>query len=236
MADIADSREPGVRVGVPGGRGVLVGDQGEQVNQFIQTYIEHQVVQAAPPPAAEPVVAGNVPQEPPAFRPRKDLEAALRRRGSGGPLVQAVIGMPGAGKTQVAAAYARARINQGWRLVAWVEAGDTAKVLNGLAEVAAGLGIGRPGENLTSIGADVRHQLERDGKRCLVVFVPRPPRCRQDNQRAHSQGHARTHGLNGKPRPADCCAPAGRTSGAQTRPRVAEFGFPGSRSKPGNHS
>ena len=170
MAGIADGGEPGVRVEVPGGRGILVGDQGEQVNQFIQTYVEHQVVQAASVPAAEPVVAGNVPQKPPAFRPRKDLEAALRRRGSGGPLVQAVIGMPGAGKTQVAAAYARARINQSWRLVAWVEAEDTAKVLNGLAEVAARLGIGRPGEDLTSIGADVRHKLECDGKRCLVVF------------------------------------------------------------------
>ena len=170
MAGIADGREPGVRVEVPDGRGVLVGDQGEQVNQFIRTYVEHQVVQAAPVPAAGPVVAGNVPQKPPAFRPRKDLGAALRRRGPGRPLVHAVTGMPGTGKTQVAAAYARARINQGWRLVAWVEAGDTAKVLNGLAEVAARLGIGRPGEDLTSIGADVRHQLERDGKRCLVVF------------------------------------------------------------------
>ena len=88
MAGIADGGEPGVRVEVPGGRGVLVGDQGEQVNQFIQTYVEHQVVQAASVPAAEPVVSGNVPQEPPAFRPRKDLEAALRLGRPGGPPVQ----------------------------------------------------------------------------------------------------------------------------------------------------
>jgi hypothetical protein len=170
MAGIADGGESGVPVKMPGGQGVLVGDRGEQVNQFIQTYVQNQVVQAAPAPAAGPVVAGNVPQEPPALRPRKSLEAALRRHGRGEPLVQAVTGMPGVGKTQVAAEYARARINAGWRLVAWVDAGDTAKVLNGLAEVAARLGLGRPGEDLNSIGADVRHWLERDGKRCLVVF------------------------------------------------------------------
>jgi hypothetical protein len=41
---------------------------------------------------------------------------------------------------------------------------------------------------------------------------------------------------NGRLRSAHCCASAGRTSGAQTRPRVPEFGFPGSRSKPANHS
>ena len=150
-------------------RGVQVGDHNRQVNQFIQTYVETQVVGAPSAPLAGPVVAGNVPQVPPGFQPRKDLQAALGRRGPGGPVL-AVTGMRGVGKTQLAAVYARSRIKAKWRLTAWVSAGDTAKVLNGLAQVAAALGIGRPGENLASVAAGVRHWLEAGGQRCLVVF------------------------------------------------------------------
>ena len=82
----------------------------------------------------------------------------------------ALTGMRGVGKTQLAAAYARSCIAEGWRVVAWVDAGDTASILAGLVATAAGIGIRTQGTDASTVAGMVRHWLETDGQDCLIVF------------------------------------------------------------------
>ncbi len=117
------------------------------------------------------LVLGDVPQEPAAFQSRSGLLELLEGAdGARVSVVFAVTGIRGVGKTQVAAAYARRRIADGWRLVAWVDASDEASVVAGLARVAAVVGVGQPGEDARALGIGVRHWLEADGTRRLVVL------------------------------------------------------------------
>jgi hypothetical protein len=108
---IGAGEPPVVQVEIPSGQGIQVGDGGVQADKFIHTYIAQLVIQAPVALVAGPVVAGNVPAASPDFQPRAELLAVLRDSGPAVAVVRAVTGMRGVGKTQVAAAYARACIN-----------------------------------------------------------------------------------------------------------------------------
>jgi tetratricopeptide (TPR) repeat protein len=125
-----------------------------------------------PAAAGSPIVVGDIPQEPPGFQLRVDLLDELDRAGPHPSVVRALTGMRGVGKTQLAAAYARAKLADRWRLVAWVNAKETGSLLAGLAAVADAAGLtGSSGQNAgTDAGRTVRHWLETDGDKCLLVF------------------------------------------------------------------
>jgi RNA polymerase sigma factor (sigma-70 family) len=80
-------------------------------------------------------------------------------------------GGPGVGKTELAAAYARAKLAGGWRSVAWVNAQDTGSLLSGLAAVAGAAGLSDgSGRDPATPGQVVRRWLETDGDHRLIVF------------------------------------------------------------------
>ncbi|MGO8890230.1 MAG: tetratricopeptide repeat protein, partial [Streptosporangiaceae bacterium] len=131
-----------------------------------------QEMRDVPDPAGRPLIVGAIPGEPPGFRLRAEALAKLDSVGAEPPVMHVVIGMPGAGKTQLAAGYARARLPAGWRLVAWVNAADIRTLLAGLGAVADAMGLsaGGAGQDAGDLGPVVRRWLETEGDGCLLIF------------------------------------------------------------------
>src|SRR5271165_424582 len=131
--------------------------------------------QAAEPPARtianDQVVVGDIPAERPGLQPRSALLAQLNRTTRRSPVV-VLTGGWGMGKTQLAAAYARTRLANRWRLIAWVNARDSESLQAGLAAVAEAAGLSDDGSRRGAVdaGQAVRSWLETDGSRCLLVF------------------------------------------------------------------
>ena len=125
-----------------------------------------------PEASSHQVVVGDIPPEPLGFRSRADLLAKLDRTEARVLVIYPVAGLLGLGTTQLAAAYARAKLADGWRLVAWVNAAETGSLQAGLAAVAEATGLtdGGSGRDIAEAGQAVRHLLETDGDRCLLVF------------------------------------------------------------------
>lgn len=107
----------------------------------------HYATQGAAAPEPEPtapirpLIVGRIPRQPVGFQRREPAVAELKRAldsAAGG--VAALVGTRGVGKTQLAAAYARARHDAGWRLVAWIAAEDKERLLFGLAELGESIG------------------------------------------------------------------------------------------------
>ena len=122
--------------------------------------------------ASHQVVVGDIPLEPPGFQSRADLLAKLDRTEARVLVICPATGSLGPGTTQLAAAYARAKLADDWRLVAWVNAAETGSLQAGLTAVAEATGLtdGGSGPDIVDAGRAVRRLLETDGDRCLLIF------------------------------------------------------------------
>ena len=119
----------------------------------------------------ERIVVGDVPQQPTDFQARADLLAEVERTDTGVSVLHAPTGTRGTGKTQLAAAYARVKLAEAWRLVAWINAEEISNVQAGLVEIANRIGIsGSAGRDAIELAQELSQILKTDGHRHLIVF------------------------------------------------------------------
>lgn len=147
----------------------------DQVRQAVQTNEVHGGIHfhAAPSAPVAPttdgqVVTGLIPHEPPNFQTPEQVATLAGVTGEVC-VVCAVTGQRGVGKTQVAAAYARRRVRDGW-LVAWVGAETDEQIKAGMSELADQLGLRQPEDTVEATAVRVRNHLQVRRGPALIVF------------------------------------------------------------------
>ncbi|WP_280466410.1 tetratricopeptide repeat protein [Nocardia brasiliensis] len=114
-------------------------------------------------------VVGLVPREPEHFIHREQL-TALSDGLAGSRVAAVVTGMRGAGKTQLAAAYAREALDHGSGLVGWVNAETAGTLHTGLAEIADHLGVAAPDGDPVKSAHRLRDYFNNHSDRHLLVL------------------------------------------------------------------
>jgi hypothetical protein len=180
LVDEAGTRAGKYLVSVCDSQGVQVGDHGTQHNKYIQTYIETQVIQPSPVPEATPAAGArqpgsvsrvwNIPARNVGFTGRDDLLSAVRDRlaAGGRAVVQALRGMGGVGKTQLATEYAH-RFAAAYDLAWWVNAELGGLIGDQFAALGLALGCVQAGARIEVVRAVVLAELRERG-RWLLVF------------------------------------------------------------------
>ena len=121
-------------------------------------------------PGVLPPVWGNVPPRNPGFTGRDQMLADVRQAllSGGRAVVQALAGMGGVGKTQLAAEYAY-RFASGYDVVWWIAAEQAGLIGEQVAALAAELGCAGPDADLGAAGRAALGELRRRD-RWLLVF------------------------------------------------------------------
>jgi tetratricopeptide (TPR) repeat protein len=157
-----------------GERFMSVGNKASAPVTYIEgdVYVQSQLPAPAPAQAEGQIVVGELPGTPPVFIARSAVDNlhAVFASGASVATVTTVSGSRGAGKTQVAAEYARRAITESVPLVAWVSAEDQGRLLAGLAEVASRLGVADPEGDSERSAARLRDELATRAEPGVLVL------------------------------------------------------------------
>jgi hypothetical protein len=114
----------------------------------------------------------QLPGEPAHPLRRTREESRLEGAFTPGPRNQVVVitGSPGVGKTQLAAGYARARVAEGWPMVAWINAASHEDMVAGMLEFADALSLRVPDEGSSRALERLRQHPPTSTRPSLIIF------------------------------------------------------------------